>query len=201
MNIDFRNKSHIIFFAGILPLLSVGLAWFFYQLFPNPPFLIDTISPLFAYGLFYSIFEKHSWCWKIFKIFGITPFPDLNGRWKGKQISSHKENGDNVILPAYLEVTQTFSNICIRIYYQKSESESWITCFSEINGSEYLFYIYDCDPNSLKAGTMQNHKGTVKLKYLGKENKLIGTYFNSIGNQGDMVFEFEQQKLLYRFNK
>ena len=48
---------------------------------------------------------------------------------------------------------------------------------------------------------MQAHKGTVKLKYLPKEKKLIGTYFNSIGNHGEVEFEFEQSDLLGRFAK
>lgn len=199
MNIDFKKTSHIAFFAAILPAFSLELAWSFYQIFPNFPFWLETLSPLFAYGLLYSLFEKYAWHWGIFKLSGVVTFPDLRGRWRGKQRSSYKENGNNTEVLAYLEISQTFSKIFARAYYEKSQSESWVASFAELNGDVYLFYTYDNDPNSLKAETMQNHKGTVKLKYLPKENKLLGIYFNSIGNHGEMQFEFEQQNRLHRF--
>lgn len=201
MNIDFTKSSHIVFFGAVLPFLSLVLAWSFYQILPNPPFWVETISPIFAYGLLYSLFEKYAWSWGIFRFFGIVRVPNLNGRWKGKQRSSYKENGDNTEIPAYLEITQSFSKIYIKAFYEKSQSESWVASFAEINGDGYLFYTYDNDPNSLKAGTMQNHKGTVKIKYLPKENKLLGIYFNSIGNHGEMQFEFDRQDKLYRFEE
>lgn len=201
MKIDFSKSTHIIFFAGLLPLLSVLLSWAFFKILPNPQFWVETLSPLVAYGLLYSLFEKYFWRLKIFQFFGIVTFPDLRGRWKGVQQSSYKKNMGNVEVSSYLEISQTFSKIFVRAYYQRSQSESAIANFAEVNGDSYLFYTYDNEPNSLRAGTMEAHKGTVKLKYLQKENKLIGSYFNSIGNRGEVNFEFEQYDLIYRFAK
>lgn len=201
MNIDFTKTSHIVFFGAVLPILSLGLSWSFYQILPNPPFWVETISPIFAYGLLYSLFEKYAWSWGIFRFFGVVRFPNLNGRWKGNQRSSYKENGKNAEVPSCLEISQTFSKICVRAYYEKSQSESCIASFAELNGDVYLFYTYDNEPNSLRAGTMQNHKGTVKFKYAPKEKKLFGGYFNSIGNQGDMVYEFEGKDRLHCFKQ
>lgn len=89
----------------------------------------------------------------------------------------------------------------MRACYERSQSESVVANFAKLNGENYLFYIYDNEPNSLKSGTMQAHKGTVKLKYLPNEKKLIGTYFNSIGNTGEVNFKFEQHDLMGRFAK
>ena len=89
----------------------------------------------------------------------------------------------------------------MRAFYERSQSESAVANFAELNNENYLFYTYDNEPNSLKSGTMQAHKGTVKLKYLPQENKLIGNYFNSIGNNGEVDFEFEQYDLMGRFAK
>lgn len=201
MNIDFKKSSHILFFAGFLPSLSLGLSWSFYQIFPNSPFWLETISPIYAYALLYSFFDKYAWHWKVFRMIGVIIYPDLGGRWKGNQRSSHKENAENVEIPAYLEIDQSFSKICVRAYYEKSQSESCVASFAELNSDVYLFYTYDNEPNSLQAGTMQSHKGTVKLRYLPKENKLLGFYFNSIGNRGEMQFEFERDDRLYRFQE
>ena len=201
MRIDFTKTPHVLFFAAVLPILSLGLSWIFYKLIPNPPFWLETVSPIFAYVLLYSFFEKHFWHWKFFTILGIVDFPDLRGRWKGKQRSSHKENWNNVEVPSCLEISQTFSKIFMCACYERSQSESVVANFAELNNENYLFYTYDNEPNSLKSGTMQAHKGTVKLKYLPREKKLIGTYFNSIGNSGEVDFEFEQYDLIKRFAK
>lgn len=201
MNVDFTRCNNIIFFGGILTFLSIFLSWCFYQIFPSPPFWIETLSPLVAYGLLFSLFNKYLWHWRVFRIVGIVTVSDLRGRWTGKQISSYKENGMNKEIPCYLEITQSFSKIFVRAYYQKSQSESLVAGFTKLNDQVYLYYTYDNDPNSLKSGTMQSHKGTVKLMYSQKENKLMGFYFNSIGNQGEMQYDFETRETLFRFKK
>jgi len=201
MGVNLSKTSNVIFFAAFLPLASFFMARGFYALFPNLPFWVETLSPLLAYGVLYAIFEKYAWHWKIFRIFSVVSVPDLRGRWKGKQRSSYKENGNNVEVPSCLEISQTFSKIFVRACYERSQSESVVANFTELNEETYLFYTYDSEPNSLKSGTMQAHKGTVKLKYIPKENKLIGVYFNSIGNSGEIDFEFEQYDLISRFAK
>ena len=201
MGVNLSKTSNVIFFAGFLPLISFFLAKGFYALFPDLHFWLESLSPLLAYGILYAIFEKYIWHWKIFKVLGVVSVPDLRGRWKGKQRSSYKENGNNVEVPSCLEISQIFSKIFVRASYEQSQSESVVANFTELNGEIYLFYTYDNEPNSLKSGTMQAHKGTVKLKYIQKENKLIGVYFNSIGNSGEINFEFEQYDLINRFTK
>lgn len=72
-------------------------------------------------------------------------------------------------------------------YYKKSQSESVIANFKKLNGEVYLFFTYDNDPNTLKEGTMQSHKGTAKILYVPRGRTLRGFYFNSIGNNGDIL--------------
>lgn len=199
MGVNLFKTPQVIFFGFILPLISLSISWIFYQFIPEPPFWLETISPLYAYIVLYTFFDKRAWGWWIFKVTGVSNLPDLRGRWKGVQISTYKENGNNIKVNAVLEVRQSFTKITVRAYYEKSKSESSVANFSECNGKNYLFYTYDNDPNSLKYGTMQTHKGTAKVEYLQKENRLIGLYFNSIGNGGDMDFHFEQKELLDRF--
>ncbi|MFH1706136.1 MAG: hypothetical protein ABH867_04500 [Patescibacteria group bacterium] len=201
MSINLKKSSHIIFFGGLLPLLSLVLAWSFNQIFPNTPFWLESLSPIYAYALLYSLFDKFVWNWKVFRLTKVVEFPDLRGRWTGTQRSSYKEADKNVEIPAILEIKQTFSKIIVRAYYTKSQSECAVASLAELNGETYLFYTYDNEPNSLKRGTMQAHKGTVKLQYLPKENKLLGFYFNSIGNTGEMKFDYQQSDLLYRFEE
>ena len=197
MGVNLHRTSHVLLFVLIIPTLSIGLAYVFHTIFPSPPFWVDTLTPLVGYGLIYSLFDKYIWAWPIMK--GVIQVPDLRGRWEGIQRSSHQENGVSIEYRSVLEIKQTFTSINLCAFYQKSNSQSTIAGFAELNCQPYLFYVYDNDPNSFKSGTMQMHKGFAKLKHLTAGNKLTGGYFNSIGNTGDVELEFKGGKLLGRF--
>ena len=122
MGVNLSRTSNVIFFAAILPLGSYFIARGFYQLFPNIPFWMETISPLFAYRVLYALFEKYAWHLGLFRFLGVVRMPDLRGRWKGKQRSSYQENGSNVEIPSCLEISQTFSKIFVCACYERSQS-------------------------------------------------------------------------------
>lgn len=185
----------------MLPALSYFIGWCFNKIFPDIPFWVETISPLYAYIILYSIFEKYTWHWKVFKLFGIVQVADLRGRWEGTQRSSHEENGAKIENKVAIEIKQSFSKIIIQAFYERSSSESVIADFYTINDEEYLYYTYDNDPNSLKNGTMQRHRGTAKLHFNVDEKRLMGSYFNSIGNLGEIDVHFKQTKRLNRLNR
>lgn len=200
MSINFTKPSHIVFFGAVIPLVSWYISQWFFSIFQNWPNWLEGPSPIAVYGLIYFLFDKYLWTWPIFRYTGIVWFPNLNGRWKGTQRSSYKNaSGQNVVVDGRIEITQSFSKICVRGYYAKSESESVSGSFAECNDHVYLFYTYDNDPSSLKTGTMQRHKGSGKVNLLPTEMRVRGCYWNSIGNYGEMDYEFEQAKLLGRF--
>lgn len=196
MVIDFARSSHLYFFGVVIPLFGWALSRIIFMIFPNWPFWLEGFSPLAIYSILYSIFDSYLWKIEFFRKMGIVWFPNLNGRWKGIQRSSYKERGVNVEVKGALEIKQTFSSIEVKAYYQRSDSESVSANFADLNGEVYLFYSYDNDPSTLKSGTMERHKGTAKIKYLRKEYLLKGCYWNSVGNHGEMDYEFESLELL-----
>ena len=206
MGINPSKKPHLCFLATLL-LISVVASHALYPFLPETHnqfydalLGLLTLSPLFVAGSLYALFDRYGWRYRIFRWVGVVNVPDLNGCWKGTHRSSHIQDGKNVVVDAYLEIVQTFSKITVHAYYEKSESYGVVAGFGELGGEIYLYYIYDNEPNSLKGGGMQNHRGTVKLKCLPNERKLIGTYFNSIGNSGDVQLDFKNRVLLGRFD-
>ena len=198
MSIDFTKTSHIFFFGAIIPLSSWIISQWFFGIFQNWPIWLEGPSPLAVYGIIFFLFDKYGWKWKIFRDFGVVWFPNLSGRWTGKQISSYLKDDKGVEVKGSIEIRQTFSKISVNAYYEKSDSYSATANFSKLNGEVYLYYSYDNDPSTLKQGTMQRHKGTAKIKKLPKENAFKGFYWNSIGNSGDMEYLFDQTDLLGR---
>ena len=196
MGVNFSKSSHIIFFGGIIPALSWFASSWFFILLPAWPNWLEGLSPLAVYGIIFLLFDKFLWKLEIFRILKIVSFPDLNGRWEGTQRSTFKKDGKNVEVATCLEIKQNFSSVVVKGYYEKSGSDSVVATFKEINGETFLYYTYDNDPNTLKAGTMQSHKGTAKIKLLAQESKIHGFYWNSIGNQGDMFLDLKNRVLL-----
>lgn len=195
MKIELSNSRHVLFFVVGLPFLSVCLSRTFFSIFEEIPYWMETLTPLAAYGLLYMLFDRYLWHYGVFRTLGIVDGFDLRGRWRGTQLSSYKEKGKNVEVEVAFEVKQTFSRIFIKAFYAKSSSESVVADFYNLNGETYLFFTYDNDPNSLKHGSMQKHRGTVKLKLLPNKKELKGLYFNDIGNTGDVELQFETHDL------
>lgn len=199
MNIDFSRSSHIWFFGGAIPLCSWFISSQIFIIFPDWPYWLEGGSPLFIYAIIFYLFNKYGWRFDIFRKLGIVWFPNLNGRWKGSQRSSFKESGRNVEIEGRIEIKQNFSSLRVQAFYEASNSEGVTAKFSELHGQVYLFFTYDNDPTTFKSGTMTKHKGSVKIKLLPEERRLKGCYWNTIGNYGEMEYEYDQEKLLGRF--
>lgn len=188
MQIDLKKQSHVLFFIVFLPATSLGLGWLCAKLIPNPPFWLETLSPLAAYGLLYTLFDKFVWHWPVFRWLGIVSCPDMRGRWLGKQISSVKlDNGKHITSRVIMEVDQTFSGIHVAMYYHKWHSTISAAQFLSINNIPTLVTMFEAHPKADYDGNGVVHKGVTRLTQC-PDKTLVGTYFNSSGNEGELNF-------------
>ncbi len=200
MRIDFTRTSHILFFVVMLPALSFVIGWGFFQLLPELPFWVETISPLAAYGMLYALFERHAWHWPVFKVLGITTAPDIRGRWIGTQQSSYRDkDGKNVTSHVVLEIEQTFTHISTSSYYKRWDTTHCDSSFIELKSKQHLVLLFEAEPNSNHDGDGTGTKGVTRLQYIPGEHKLIGTYFNDNGNYGEVTLSRGSHNLLHRF--
>jgi|GEM_PF-3254275 len=201
MNIDLRKPSHVVFFAAFLPIVSYGIGWAFVQLFPNLPFWVEGISPLTAYGLLFSLFDKIAWHWPIFRWLGVTSVPDVRGRWLGEQVSSHvNEAGKHITSRVIMEVVQTFSSVHVTTYYQRWTSKISVAQFVEIDSTPTLLVMFDAEPKTAyDNGNINAHKGVTKL-IMTPQGKLEGTYFNGSGGHGDLSYRRTRFALAHTFD-
>jgi hypothetical protein len=189
MGIDLSKTSHIFFFIILLPTVSVGVGWVFAELFPNVPFWMETISPLAAYGILYSLFERHAWHLSLFRTLGVVTIPDVRGRWLGEQTSSYKdENGKHRKARVIMEIEQTFSSIKVETYYRNWRTEHCLASFINVGGECTLFIMFETTPKVDYDGDATAHKGVVRLIQL-PDRRLSGTYFNAMGRHGELMFK------------
>jgi SMODS-associating 2TM, beta-strand rich effector domain len=201
MGADFSKTSNILFFGAVLPAISIYASWEFFNYFNSLPFWVETVTPLFAYATVFSFFEEYLWHWPVFRWLGIVNFPDIRGRWSGMQHSHHRQEDIHRDSRVVFEFVQNFSRVYVRTYYLDSQSESIASNFALINGEMTLYYIYDSEPNSFNEAKVEPHRGSARLKHLHEERKLIGSYFNSLGNYGEIELTREGHKLHSRFTK
>jgi hypothetical protein len=199
MRIDLDKPTHVLFFIVLLPAISFGMGWAFIAAFPNWPFWLEGLSPMVVYALLYGGFERVAWHWPVFKWLGIVTVPDLRGRWVGEQISSYKDkNGKPVISRVVLEVVQTFSRVSAKTYYYRWDMTHTSSTFLEIEGELYLVLIFESEPGVNHTGGAAN-KGVGRLRYLPEEQLIVGTYFNTSGNHGELQLRRRSRRLLGRF--
>jgi hypothetical protein len=189
MGINLSKTSHVFFFIVFLPAVSFGVGWLFSLAFPNLPFWVEGLSPLAAFGLLYSWFEKYMWHWPIFRGLGVVAVPDVRGRWLGEQVSSFKnEDGSHRKSRVIMEVQQTFSSINIETFYKNWQTEHTISSFVDVDGTPVLFVMFETAPKVGYDGDATAHKGVIRLSSVPNA-RLVGTYFNANGASGELSFK------------
>lgn len=188
MGINLNKTIHILFFVVLLPVISLGIGYGFAVLLPDAPFWVETLSPLAAYGLLYSLFEKYAWHWPIFRLLGIVSTPDVRGRWLGEQTSSFKDaNGKPRKSRVIMEIQQTFSTIKVNTYYKHWQTTHTLSSFINVEEECILFIMFETTPRLDYSGDALAHKGVMRLTQL-PDKKLAGTYFNAEGRSGELSF-------------
>ncbi len=189
MGINLNKTSHIIFFVVLLPAISFGVGYGFSLLFPNVPFWVETLSPLGAYALLYSFFEKHAWHWSLFRLLGIVSMPDVRGRWLGEQLSSFTDSsGKPRKSRVIMEIEQTFSGVKVTTYYKNWQTTHTISSFILVGDECTLFVMFETTPRVGHDLEATAHKGVIRLTQR-PDKKLVGTYFNAEGRSGELTFK------------
>lgn len=164
------------------------------------PSWIDALMSIVLFLGVWHLFEK--------KVFPCAPsygpgnveLPDISGRWVGFLTSSYRRDGQNVIVPITLEITQKMSCILVRAYFEKGYSESVMTSFETFGNRQHLYYLYDNAIPGKSRGMLNNDKGAVMLEYFAEEKKMLkGTYFNDLrpqSNQGEIRVSYYGSQLM-----
>ena len=215
------NKANFVVWTSLVLVLSIPARWMvnliakpinYLARFNNAdlPLLLSYLEVPGTVGLLYILyrwFDTKLWCHqrlnKLFEKIGLVNKPDLRGRWEGEIMSSHR--GHKTSIPAIAEITQTFSDISILMYFADSNSTSLIAGFVKNKaGQHVLHYEYRNDTKPRAKDVMHKHDGVVRLKLLPDKKVLAGSYYTSAqdrGTYGTIELKFIGHTLLGRFEK
>jgi hypothetical protein len=182
MGVQLSKTSHKVIFLIILPTISIFVTFvlntWLQQYIPTPWILIiDSAGVLGIYTLLFTLFND---ClWQLFPqgMLHVVDVPNLNGVWNGGLRSSFDNN-----VKAYkvcVKVIQTFSEIKVFAYFEKSWSYSIVADFyKEADGRQVLHYVYKNEPRNNAASTMHGHYGAGKHEYIKTRDNMECSYYN-----------------------
>ena len=171
-----ESKFLPLYIAGV----SVFAAWSLNKILGTMQFTIswwiDAPSVIGFYGLFYVIFNKYIWRWRILRTIGVVKIPDLNGTWNGYVTSSFDEHTKKY--DATLRISQNWTQISIILETNYSKSRSIIAAIiTEDPNSTVLNYEYLNEPKLDAKDTMHTHRGTARFTIQSNGKALEGEYY------------------------
>lgn len=172
-SVDYDRK--LIYF--LLVSFSVALTSIINYFF-NISGIVLSVTGFTIFGLVFLLFDNFFWKWSLFYKLGIIKTPNLNGIWEGT-LSSSYHNFDTQ-MPAYIEIKQTWTQICILGNFNQSKSYSISANLEVNNGARIVLrYVYQNKNRMNKSkGTMGPHSGITTLDFCLNDGLAEGKYYN-----------------------
>ncbi len=143
---------------------------------------IDTMG---LYGLFYLLFDRFVWKWRLIRWLGLSRVPDLSGAWHG-QVQPAPTQGVSAGLGAPIDITlsisQTWTEILIKAETNQSRSRS-LSGAIVVADDASLSYEYVNEPSASAPVTMHAHRGVVRLMLNPTRTVLEGEYYSGRDRQ------------------
>ena len=169
------------FFLAVLAVLtSWALTSLFALIHWSPPLSVDVSSVMLIYGVYYWLFKKFCWRWKVMRSIGAVSTPILEGTWTGTVQTSHPL--DAPTQPVKVTIGQDWTHILIRLRGSNSHSRSLSGSMTVTEDECTVTYEYRNEPNPDAVETMQIHYGTASLVLTG-DDQLEGHYYSGRGRQ------------------
>ena len=107
-----ERKNVPLLLAAVVIGISLGLSTLLDSFKVSIPAWIDITSVPLLYGIFYALFDKYWWRWRILRQADFVKVPILGGVWRGRAQSSFDEFQTNH------EVEMRIEQHCTRLRYE-----------------------------------------------------------------------------------
>jgi hypothetical protein len=177
---DSPERKHVpLLLAAVAIGISVGLTLLLDSYGFSIPTWIDITSVPLLYGVFYTLFDKYCWHWRVSREIGSVKVPLLAGVWSGHVLSSF----DNFTTEHAVEmqINQRWTAIRITFRGDLSMSHSILAAiFVDAPDGVVLDYEYQNEPVPGAREAMQIHHGTARLRVIS-EMQMEGYYYTGRG--------------------
>jgi hypothetical protein len=131
------------------------------------------------------IFDRWAWRWSC--VDKLLKRPNLHGTWKCELRSSYEGRAGEVI-ESYLVIDQTYTRICVRMLFDRSQSISMSGDLVDEGGRCVLYYVFRSEKSALEPDSNPPTRGAADLKVSRKPIlALDGDYWMERGTKGTLV--------------
>jgi len=131
------------------------------------------------------LFDRWLWRWPWINHFLSRPV--LDGTWKCVLRTNYAERAGKEI-EAYLVIDQTYSRICVRMLFDRSQSISMSGDLVDEGGRCVLYYVFRSEKSALEPDSNPPARGAADLKVSRKPSlALEGDYWMERGTKGTLV--------------
>lgn len=151
----------------------------------------------------FSLFDRWLWKWPILHPW-LVPIPNLAGTWRG-EIKSHWINPETNEHPApietYAAISQTYSNIRMRVMTKESASELLgATIVRDLDGNYVVTGTYRNTPDIEFRHRSPIHHGAILLEVVGRPpSALKGQYWTDRNTIGGMAMNQRVGRQLFDY--
>jgi hypothetical protein len=127
------------------------------------------------------------WIWKWPGICRLTKRPVLHGTWKA-ELKTDFPAREHEVIESYIVIDQTYSRLCVRMLFDRSESQSMNGDIVYENGRCTLYYIFRSDKRALERNGNPPSRGGAELRIARRPAlRLEGDYWTDEKTRGQMV--------------
>lgn len=131
------------------------------------------------------VFDRWAWRWPCFD--AVIKRPNLHGTWKCELRTSYEGRAGEVI-ESYLVIDQTYTRICVRMLFDRSQSISMSGDLVEEGGRCVLYYVFRSEKSALEPDSNPPARGAADLKVSRKPLlALEGDYWMERGTKGTLL--------------
>jgi hypothetical protein len=131
------------------------------------------------------VFDRWAWRWSCFD--ALIKRPKLHGTWKCELRTSYEGRAGEVI-ESYLAIDQTYTRICVRMLFDRSQSISMSGDLVDEGGRCVLYYVFRSEKSALEPDSNPPARGAADLKVSRKPIlALEGDYWMERGTKGTLL--------------
>ncbi|WP_440616406.1 hypothetical protein [Cysteiniphilum sp. 6C5] len=156
--------------------------------------------------LFFTIFNRHAWSWKIFKGWYVNR-PDLRGTWELELNSNWLDPNTQAVkesILAYAVIRQTLTTLSVRVMTKESKSKLIAHSIEkEGDGVFKLIAVYRNEPKiELQGDRSEIHHGSFSVEIHGAPVTLLsGHYWTDRGTKGSMKFHNRRKEVFNTYEE
>jgi predicted pore-forming effector associated with SMODS systems len=191
---DSPERHYVPFVVATAAIATAFLVHGVITRYSEVPWWAPPIDTMAFYGVYYWLFDKWVWQWRIVRRTGFVKIPVLSGEWKGRiepSITSGVSAGLGLPIDIAIVIHQSWTSMLIVGRTHQSLSRS-LSASIIVTDECSISYEYLNEPVAPAPKTMHTHRGTAHVTLDRRGTLLRGEYYSGRDRQNVGTIHIER---------